>query len=350
MKYKSSSSKSLGILVLSLAVVSQAWILEASAQGAVSVDEATSADPWGDSANLAGTTGAAPAAAAPKSTLHANPQTEIAQPAGDGSASKSPATTTSGATNTSGATTPPGATTPSGSAATSGTAPLATTIHRAPEPNAHPGEEYGPPNYLKLWKNPFGSTSATGAQVKSGDEDSDLISLIKPGKRLSPIARLAERRRLIASKLYLPERILIGDSSKFTIKGPPNWRVAIAMADKDEGAKPINDHKVRLGPDRKVVAIGKIPPTGVLELYVATPIQGDLIGTYLFFEAAIWSKDDLSDTQLAETVPPVLSKNPTGNGVQIATLKEKKRGLRIVPDGAIPSLSGAASLSTVGQP
>lgn len=323
MKHKSNPSKSLGILVLNLAVVSQAWVLEASAQGAVSVDQATSSDPWGDSAN-------SQIPAAPASTLHANPQTEIAQPAGDGTAT-TPAETT-----------PPGA--------TSGTAPLATTIHRAPEPNGHPGEEYGPPNYLKVWKNPFGSQSATGAQVKSGDDDNDIISLVKPGKRLSPIERLSERRKLIASKLYLPERILIGDSSKFTVKGPPNWRVAIAMADKDVGAKPINDHKVRLGPDRKVVAIGKIPPSGVLELYVATPIQGDLIGTYLFFEAAIWSKDDLSDTQLAETVPPVLSKNPSGNGVQIASLKEKKRGLRIVPDGTIPSQSNAASLTTVGQP
>lgn len=292
MKYKSSPSKLLGVLTVSLVLVSQAWAQKASAQGAMSVDQATSSDPWG----------AAPADTETQSDRSSQPS----------------------------------------------------AIHRAPTvvtestaaTSVPPGEEYGPPNYLKVWKNPFGSSS--GAPKEQSDGDDDNLITLKPSQRMTPAQMLS--RRLISSKLYLPERILIGESSKFTVKGPPNWRVAIAMADKDEGAKPVNNHKLRLGADRKVVAIGKIPPTGVLELYVATPIQGDLIGTYLFFEAALWSKDDLSDTQLAETVPPVISKNPHGNGVQIAALTEKKRGLRIVPDGSIPTQSYSQSLSTGQQP
>jgi|AGTN01.3.fsa_nt_gi hypothetical protein len=306
MKYKFTPSKLLAILVLSIAVASQAWADEP----VQSVDDATSLDPY---------------AAIPA------PQEKPRQPPPTPQPATEPQTT------------PPEA---PGAKATMHNAPDSQGVEELQSaPKSHAGEEYGPPNYLKVWKNPFGSSSGPSPKESSGDDD-NLITL-KPSRSLTPAQMLS--RRLISSKLYLPERILIGESSKFTVKGPPNWRVAIAMADKDEGAKPVNNHKLRLGADRKVVAVGKIPPTGVLELYVATPIQGDLIGTYLFFEAAIWSKDDLSDTQLAETVPPVISKNPHGNGVQIAALTEKKRGLRFLPDASIQTSPSPNSL-TSGNP
>jgi hypothetical protein len=87
--------------------------------------------------------------------------------------------------------------------------------------------------------------------------------------------------------------MLLGQTSRFTVKAKPGMIVAIAMADRDKGAKPIAGHDLRLGSDRKVVAISKIPDTGVAEIFVETPIEGDLIGQYLFFEAAVWSKADL---------------------------------------------------------
>lgn len=332
MKHKPSPTFLRGIHAVALVIASQVWLQGVFAQeGAVSVDEATSADPFGDSTNSAATESAAPPALQPASQPYAS-QPAATQPASALSESPQPASAQLQDT-------PP-------SAVPSKASSLATsTLHRAPEPSKNPSEEYGPPNYLKVWKNPFGSQSGPSTNGQSGD-DGDTITLT-PARRLSPVGQL--RKNLVSSKLYLPERILIGESSKFTVRGPANWRVAIAMADKDEGAKPINDLKIRLGADRKVVAIGKIPPTGVLELYVATPIQGDLIGTYLYFEAALWSKDDLSDTQIAETVPSVISNNPSGNGVQIAALKEKKRGFRFVPDASIQTQTNPNSLGS-GNP
>lgn len=337
MKYKSNPTILHGILAACLAIASQVWLHGVFAQeGAVSVDDATSADPFGDSASSAAKeSAAAPAALQPASQPYASRPTSP-QPASAPAASPQPTGSQPASAqlqDTQASTVP--------STASS----LVGTVHRAPEPSKNPSEEYGPPNYLKIWKNPFGSQSGTSTHEQS-DDNGGIITLT-PARRLSPVGQL--RKSLVASKLYLPERILIGESSKFTVKGPANWRVAIAMADKDEGAKPINDLKIRLGADRKVVAIGKIPPSGVLELYVATPIQGDLIGTYLYFEAALWSKDDLSDTQIAETVPSVISNNPNGNGVQIAALKEKKRGLRFVPDASIQTQTNPNSLGS-GNP
>ncbi len=151
-------------------------------------------------------------------------------------------------------------------------------------------------------------------------------------------SRLSLQDRLVPSRLYLPGRMVLGKLAEFTIKGKPGSSVAIAMADRNSGAKPINGVPIRLGPDRKVVAIGKIPDNGVLTLTVETPIQGDLIGQFLYFEAALWTKDDMSDTQIASTVTSE-TEGAAGNGVVIAQEVTHKRGIHgihIVPDAAIP--------------
>lgn len=122
------------------------------------------------------------------------------------------------------------------------------------------------------------------------------------------------------------------------------------MADRDSGSKPVMGHRVRLGPDRKVVAVGKIPESGVLEMYVGAPIEGDLIGQQLFFEAALWQEEDMRDTAFAETVA-ANSEIGAKNGVFMAGDLPQKKGIRIVPDSAIPlsQRTQGASLST-GQP
>ncbi|MFX5656415.1 hypothetical protein ABTE24_19780, partial [Acinetobacter baumannii] len=82
----------------------------------------------------------------------------------------------------------------------------------------------------------------------------------------------------------------LGKVAEFTVKGKPGQWVALAMADKDSGAKPVFGHKLRLGSDRKLVAVAKIPENSdVVKLLVETPIQGDLVGSNLYFEAALWS-------------------------------------------------------------
>ncbi len=142
--------------------------------------------------------------------------------------------------------------------------------------------------------------------------------------------------RLVQSKLYLPGRMVIGKTAEFTIKGRPGYWAALAMADKSSGAKPVFGHAVRLGADRKLVSVGQIPEGGILQLVIETPIEGDLIGQPLFFEAALWSSPDFTDLEIAS---PVTSEGQIGvkNGVLVAAENEQKKGLKFVPETTMPS-------------
>ena len=185
---------------------------------------------------------------------------------------------------------------------------------------------------LKEVKTPFGNQSETEEQKPDPNAPMTLPAATRQrlGRSLSD--------RLLASRLYLPGRLIIGHPAEFTVKGRPGYWVALAMADRDSGAKPINGHAIRLGPDRKVIALGKIPESGVLPLKIYAPVAGDLIGQSLYFEAAIW-KDDLSHVEFAQTITSEAQTNNSSsatNAVLVAAEGDRKRGVRIVPDSAVP--------------
>jgi len=191
-------------------------------------------------------------------------------------------------------------------------------------------EVYGPVNLLKTMATPFGSP------LSSSENTGGLAPL---SLRTTPTKNLASR--LVPARVYLPGRMVIGQTEEFIIKGRAGQWAALAMADKNAGAKPIYGHSLHLGPDRKLVSLGQIPESGVLPLVIDTPIQGDLIGSQLYFEAALWSKPDFSDMELAAPVPSE-STGPAAdypNGIVVAGEVEKKKGIRIVPDGMAPTLS-----------
>ncbi len=219
-------------------------------------------------------------------------------------------------------------------------------------------EQYGPPNLLRTMKTPFGAKAAGVADdVAENQLSLGAISLNPGGNSGSALSRRLGRNslstRLIPPKLYMPERPQLGEPARFTVEGKAGSKVAIAMAESNKGAQPINGHELKLGADRLVVAVGKIPASGVVELVIGTPIQGDLIGEKLFFEAAVWSMDDLSDAAIAR---PVSAAGATvrDNGVEVAAAPiQAKRGVRFVPEAAIPMnqrrSKGGSSLDT-GQP
>lgn len=215
-------------------------------------------------------------------------------------------------------------------------------------------EEFGPPNLLKM-KTPFGiGGSGSAEEDDSANAKSDpLFTPISLGKS-SPSLKLIEfKKKSSSTMMCLPERMTIGHTAKFTVKGKPGSNVAIAMADRDSGAKPLLGNPIRLGPDRKVVSVGSIGENGLAELYIATPIEGDMIGQYLFFEAAVWSKADMSDTQIAQTMA-FDKERGNGNGVMVADeAKEKKHGIKFGATSGVPmyqDTSGANTQGASGQP
>lgn len=173
------------------------------------------------------------------------------------------------------------------------------------------------------------------------------IAISKLSSRLS-VSSLSDR--LVSAKVYLPDHMVLGKNAEFTVRGKPGQQVALAMADKDTGASPIYGHKLRLGSDRKVVAIGTIDNDGSAKLVVSTPIQGDLVGQYLYFEAAVWTKSDFSDVLLA--APVALSENKEViNGVLVQAETGQKKRLQFMTAPAMPmgQTSDPSNLNS-GQP
>jgi hypothetical protein len=203
-------------------------------------------------------------------------------------------------------------------------------------------EVYGPVNLVKTLPTPFGSSNGdTGSSEKA----------LAPMTIHSAAARSLSSR-LLPSRLYLPGRMVIGSTCEFIIKGKPGSWAALAMADRDSGAKPVYGHALHLGADRKVVSVGQIPESGVLSLVIDTPIQGDLIGQPWYFEAAIWARPDFSDLEMATPVPSeTTGLGGFNNGVLVAGEPDKKRGIRIVPDATMQmqQVQGKTSLDS-GRP
>lgn len=209
-------------------------------------------------------------------------------------------------------------------------------------------EEYGPPNLLKTMKTPFGTAG------KEEPEEHETSELAPIGISGGHGRHLSLSQRLVPTRLYLPGRMILGRSCEFTVKAKPNSWVALAMADKSSGAKPIMGHTVHLGPDRKLVALGQVPETGVINLNVETPIQGDLIGQNLYFEAVIWSKPDFSDLEFATAVRYEGQGKENDNGVLIAAEGDTKKGIKIVPNTAplspLLNNSGSSLGNNIGRP
>lgn len=191
-------------------------------------------------------------------------------------------------------------------------------------------EVMGPPNMLKTVPTPF-SSAPKAAGVESPEE---IIEAISPTRR-TLAGRLRLTEKTFPPRLFLPGRMVLGRSEEFAVKGKPGHWVAIAMADKNAGAKDIAGHKVRLGPDRKLVALARIPETGVTTVFIETPVQGDMIGQNFYFEAVTWSKDNFSDLEVAETVSPELVEG-ADNGVLVSAEPNAKRGLKFGANTALP--------------
>ncbi len=192
-------------------------------------------------------------------------------------------------------------------------------------------EVYGPPNMLKTVPTPF---SSGPRQAASENEQSPIEPISIPGRR-TLASRLKLSDRLVPPRVYLPGRMILGRSEEFIVKGKAGSWAAIAMADKNSGAKDIAGHKIRLGPDRKLVALVRIGESGIGQMFVETPVQGDMIGQNFYFEAVVWSKDDFSDAEVAQTISPEQTEG-ADNGVLVAAEVEVKKGLKFGTSTALP--------------
>jgi hypothetical protein len=182
-------------------------------------------------------------------------------------------------------------------------------------------EVYGPTNMLKTLHNPFRGTQESESTDNSNSSAIDSpISIDEPSNESTTAMTMRSlSQRLAPPILYLPGYLTMGKPAEFVVKGKPDYYAALAMAEKDSGAKPIYGQVIHVGPDRKVVSVGKIPKSGLLHLSIEAPFEGDMVGLPEYFVVAVWSKEDFSDLQIAIPVRNELegtqAKGNFGNGV-----------------------------------
>ena len=192
-------------------------------------------------------------------------------------------------------------------------------------------EVFGPPNMLKTVPTPF----STGPRSTASQNEDPITEPISISGRRTLASRLKLTDRLVPPRVFLPGRMILGRSEEFIVKGKPGAWAALAMADKNSGAKAIAGHNIRLGPDRKLVSLVRIGESGIGQMFIETPVQGDMIGQNFYFEAVIWSKDDFSDAEVAQTVSPEQTVG-ADNGVLVAAEAEVKKGLKFGTTTALP--------------
>ena len=222
-------------------------------------------------------------------------------------------------------------------------------------------EVHGPTNLLKSLANPFKVTSGSSdagnpvrcpveTPISIGNSDNQSEAVSKVERTLS--------RHLALPRLYLPGRLIMGKPAEFIVKGKPGYYAALAMADRDSGAKPIYGHTIHLGPDRKVVSVGTIPESGLLHLWIEAPFEGDLMGLPLDFEAAVWSNKAFSDLETAVPVMPESAETRAAgsfnNGVIMAAGADVLKKDRLVvpepPETTMQHLQYAGSHLDSGRP
>jgi len=206
---------------------------------------------------------------------------------------------------------------------------------------------FGPENLMKTLKTPF--TMAMPGEAGEWSQPKGSISLSPIAISRGPDTRSLLQERFHGPKLYLPARMVLGQPAEFIVKGSPGSYVAIAMADSNKGAKLICGHKLRLGADRKLVAVGKISDQGMISLFVETPIQGDLVGSPLYFEAVTWSQPDFIDLQLASTIS-VAEDGKDENGVIISGQPDEKKERSVTLDYSTPMSTKNIGTLSSGKP
>ncbi len=207
----------------------------------------------------------------------------------------------------------------------------------------------GPENLLKTMPTPFTTAVSRESQNYFSSDNAIGLMPIEISSKPNSSSRNSLQARFHGPKLYLPSRMVLGECSEFIVKGNPGYYAAVAMSENNKGAIPIFGHKLRLGADCKLVALGTIPETGILSVFVEAPIQGDLVDTSLYFEGVIWSKADFSDLQMASTVLTSQDGHDE-NGVIMAGQKDEKKQRAVVFDVSKPMSNRSVGGLSSGQP
>jgi hypothetical protein len=91
--------------------------------------------------------------------------------------------------------------------------------------------------------------------------------------------------------LYLPSRLVLGETAKFTVKAAPGSKVKLFISTSGEGYSLSEGTLLRVGKDAQLVE-GTVPSNGVLQLQMEMPKEESLAGQYLYIDAVAGPTDE----------------------------------------------------------
>jgi len=155
---------------------------------------------------------------------------------------------------------------------------------------------------------------------------------------LSSTKNFSKQLKLGSPSVYKPSKLIIGTSTKFIIKAEPNTHVSLVTSDENQGAAFINGNRLRLGeinnPHESITN-----NNGVAEISITLPLEKELIGRIMYFEALIWKNPDHSDIEVAK-VMGIDGREAANNAVIITAPAKNVSG-----PGITPGISGLGDLN-----
>lgn len=117
------------------------------------------------------------------------------------------------------------------------------------------------------------------------------------------------------SLVYKPTKLIIGEKTKFIIKGNPGNYATLFVSLSEDSLKSINNKKLNI--DSSITAKEEVIPTnGILELAYETPNDKTLIGKAMFFQVIISKNKADEKFQIAQIISPK-GIETTLNGIEI---------------------------------
>jgi hypothetical protein len=91
--------------------------------------------------------------------------------------------------------------------------------------------------------------------------------------------------------LYLPSRLVLGETAKFTVKAPPGSKVKLFISTSGDGYSLPSGTLLRVGKDAQEID-GVVPGNGILELQMDMPKNESLADQYLYIDAVAGPTDE----------------------------------------------------------
>jgi hypothetical protein len=133
--------------------------------------------------------------------------------------------------------------------------------------------------------------------------------------------------------VYLPSRLVIGESARFVVKAAPGSHVKLFLSTQAEGFSLPDGSLLRVGKDAQAVS-GVVPESGILELQMEMPKTPELEGQYIYVDAVSGaSEETLSPMALVSSE----GKRTGENALKIVKPSQGGGGAAVLP--SMPGLS-----------